>query len=113
MQGALGMGQQCLSSVRQQQLAAQPFEQRAAQLTFELADLLTQRGLRDEEALGGSGKRALADDRDEVAELVELYRWDPPKGNAYRSWRVTQATSTAFYRLRSIIAPRWVPGGHR
>jgi len=53
--------------------AAQPVEEAATELGFELQDLLRERRLRDVAALGGAGEGAGVGDGGEVAELVEFH----------------------------------------
>ena len=57
-------------------------EQLDSELTLERADRVRERRLGDEARRGGGRERALVDDRERVAQLVELHRanlWDEEK----------------------------------
>lgn len=67
------LGEQPLPGRRQPHAARKPLEQRPAQLLLERADLLGERRLRDEHALGRTGDVALLGDDREVLELTEVH----------------------------------------
>jgi hypothetical protein len=68
-----GVGEEGLACGGQGRLAAVAVEERFAELALEAADLGADRGLGDEEALGGAGELPLVGDRDEGSELAEIH----------------------------------------
>ena len=70
--------------------ARQALEQRPAELALERGDLLRERGLGDEQALGRRGERPLLDDGDEILELAEVHSYkyclSRSAENLYRSY---------------------------
>src|SRR6266540_1931573 len=63
------------TGVRQRDSAIRPMEETDAELALEVADLLTERRLRDVQALRGSTEMQLFGDRHEVPEVTKLHDW--------------------------------------
>ena len=67
-------GHERLACRRQRRAAADAMEQLDSELALERADRVGERWLGDEAGRGGGRERALVDDRERVAQLVELHR---------------------------------------
>ncbi len=72
-QDLVGITLEHLPGLGQPNPAAEPFEQRLAQLTFQFSDLLAERRLRYVAGLRGAGDVAEVGDLGEVAKLVHLH----------------------------------------
>ena len=71
---ALGLRAEGPTGLRERDAATGTREQLDAELGLELADLLGERGLRDEQRPRGRGEGAVLDGGEEVAELLESHR---------------------------------------
>ena len=72
-EGCLSLAQQLVAGGRQPHTAGEAFEQRAAELSLERADLLGEGGLGHEQPFGGLRQRARLGDRHEVLKLAEVH----------------------------------------
>jgi hypothetical protein len=72
-QRATGVLEVRLSGVGGPHGAPSPVQQLDAQGSFELFDLLGERGLGDVQFLGGAGEVALVSDGKQVAQVAQLY----------------------------------------
>jgi hypothetical protein len=66
-------GKEGFARFREADRATEPIEEACAELVFELADLLGERGLGDMSKASGAAEAAGIDDGAEVAELVEFH----------------------------------------